>query len=104
MFGTHIALGLGMSNATTKGDAMHTQINLDRFHEELTKHYTDLFAADPEYAYSASRTTPAELARKMTLGLDNGTADKDGEGVRRTCKALGINHTYKAIRAFLTAQ
>ena len=83
---------------------MHTQINLDRFHEELTKHYTDLFATDPEYAYSASRTTPAELARKMTLGLDNGTADKDGEGVRRTCKALGINRTYKAIRAFLTAQ
>ena len=83
---------------------MHTQINLDRFHEELTKHYADLFADDPE---SASRTTPyayAELARKMTLGLNNGTANKDGEGIKRTCKALGINHTYKAIRAFLTAQ
>ena len=35
---------------------MRTQINLDRFHEELTKHYTDLFAADPEYSKPDAHT------------------------------------------------
>lgn len=83
---------------------MPTQINLDRFYEVLTKHYAELFKNDPEYAYSASRTTPSELARKMTLGLDQGSANKDGDGIKRTCKELGIAHTYKAIRAFLSAQ
>ena len=83
---------------------MHTQINLDLFYETLTKHYLDLFQHDPAYTYIAERTTPETLARKMTLGLDQGTANKDGEGIKRTCKELKIAHTYKAIRAFLAVQ
>jgi hypothetical protein len=82
----------------------HTQINLQAFYEELTRQYTDLFANDPEYAYAATHTTPEALAKKMTLGLDNGSANKDGEGIKRVCKHFGIAHTYKAIRAFLNAQ
>ncbi len=31
----------------------------------------------------------------MTRGLINGSASKDGEGITRTCKVLGIKHTYK---------
>lgn len=81
-----------------------TQKNLDKFYEQLKTEYENLFKNDPEYAYSASKTTPADLASKMTLGLDNGSANKDGEGIKRTCKAFGIPHTYKAIRAFLQAE
>ena len=51
---------------------------------------------------AASRYTPQELAEKMTRGLINGSASKDGEGITRTCKVLGIKHTYKAIKAFLS--
>jgi hypothetical protein len=38
----------------------------------------------------------------MTQFLKDGTgANKDGEGVKRTCKILGIKHTYKAIQTYL---
>lgn len=77
--------------------------NHNRFEQELTAAYTDLFANDPEYAYAAARTTPAALAAKMTAGLVTGGANKDGAGIRRACKAVGIKPTYAAIRAFLTA-
>lgn len=78
----------------------HTQINLDLFCKTLALEYQELFKT-PEYAFPASRTTPEAMAKKMTLGLDNGTANKDGGGVIRTCKKLGIAHTFKAIRVFL---
>ena len=78
--------------------------NADRFIEVLTAQYRDLFANDPEYAYSAQRTTPEALAGKMTVGLAKGSANKDGLGIKRTCKALGIKYTYTAIRAYLTAE
>jgi hypothetical protein len=82
----------------------HTQINLDNFYKLLTIQYIALFESDPDYAYSASVTTPELLARKMTLGINQGSANKDGKGIRNVCKQLGINHTYKAIRAYLSAQ
>lgn len=78
-----------------------TQENLDLFYSKLKAEYEYLFVNDPEYAYSAAHISPADLARKMTLGLDCGLANKDGDGIKRVCKALGIPHTYKAIRAFL---
>lgn len=81
--------------------APHTQKNLDAFYEQLKKEYEILFEADPDYAYSKSKMTAGELARKMTLALDSGSGNKDGEGIKRTCKHFGINHTYKAIREFL---
>jgi len=77
-----------------------TQINLDAFCARLTLEYTELFRSSPDYNYSAQHTTPEALARKMTLGLYNGIANKDGEGIKRTCKHFKIAHTYKAIRAF----
>jgi hypothetical protein len=82
----------------------HTQANLEAFNTQLEKEYERLFKEDPEYAYAASKTTPSALARKMTLGLDAGSANKEGEGIQRTCKALGVPHTYKGIRAFLSAR
>jgi len=82
---------------------MPTHINLEAFNAQLEKEYAELFKTE-EYAYSASRITASALARKMTLGLDNGTANKDGEGIKRTCKHFKIAHTYKGIREFLSAQ
>ena len=82
---------------------MHTQENLDAFCKHLELEYIHLFEG-PEYAYAKARTTPAALARKMTLGLDDGTASNDGEGIRRTCKHFKIGTSYKAIRAFLNAK
>lgn len=78
-----------------------TQENLEAFYAQLTKEYECLFKT-PKYEYVAARTTPEALARKMTLGLDQGNADKDGEGIKATCKHFGIAYTYKAIRQFLS--
>jgi hypothetical protein len=75
--------------------------NAERFQDALMTAYRDLFANDPEYAYSAAHTTPEALAGKMTVGLAKGSANKDGAGVRRACKTVGIKHTYAAIRAYL---
>ena len=79
------------------------QANRAIFELHLSDAYADLFANDPEYAYSAARCRPSELAYKMTLGLCKGEANTDGEGIKRACKAVGIKHTYKAISAYLNA-
>jgi hypothetical protein len=77
------------------------QSNLDKFAEALELAYIDLFANNPEYAYSAAITTPEALASKMASHLITGDANKDGEGIKRACKACSIQQTYKAISAFL---
>lgn len=73
----------------------------ERFQTVLADQFRQLFEL-PEYSRVASSFTPEALAEKMTAGLLEGTADKDGEGVKRSCKTLGIKPTYKAIKAFLT--
>lgn len=77
------------------------QANRAIFELHLQRAYTDLFANNSEYSFVASRTTPSELAFKMTLLLAKRKASKDGEGVKRACKAVGIKHTYKAIVVYL---
>jgi hypothetical protein len=84
--------------------AQHTQINLDAFCAFLSAKYAELFANDPEYSYSASKCTPGELARKMALALDRGSANKAGKAIAAACRHFGIPHTYKAIRAFLASR
>lgn len=76
--------------------------NFDRFCDHLKSEYRKLFQT-PEYSYSASKTTPEALALKMTEGLRSGQANKDGLGIRRTCKALKIKNTYQDIRDFLVS-
>ena len=75
--------------------------NLEKFTKELEKAYSVLFETDSRFAYSKRVTTPRELAFKMANGLANGSANKDGEGIRIACKACGIKNTYKDLRAFL---
>ena len=72
----------------------------ERFQTVLADQYAQLFAL-PDYAMTAARYTPTQLADKMTDGLLTGTASKDGDGIKRTCKALGVKHTYSAIKTFL---
>lgn len=79
---------------------MHTQSNLDKFYFHLIVLYQDAFINDPDYSYAASHTTPENLARKITLGLASGSANKDGKCIKSACKFFNIKHTYKAIREF----
>jgi hypothetical protein len=74
--------------------------NIERFKTVLTDQYTQLFEL-PEYALAAARHSPETLANKMTESLLAGSANKDAEGIKRTCKALGISYTYKAIESYL---
>jgi hypothetical protein len=78
------------------------QTNAETFKTILASNYVKLFET-PEYALAASRYSPEALAEKMTAGLISGSANKDGDGIRMTCKHLGIKTTYKAIREYLTA-
>jgi hypothetical protein len=78
---------------------MNAQQN--QFRDALAVAYADLFANNPDYSYSASKTTPTLLADKMTASAIAGSLNKDGEGVRRACVACGIPHTLKAISAFV---
>lgn len=57
--------------------------------------------SDYEYTRKTCTDIPA-LAHKMTIGLVSGASSKDGSAVKTTCKLLGINHTYKAIKEFIT--
>ena len=75
--------------------------NRDRFKVFLVTDYTDLLHT-PAYAAAAAKHTPESLADAMIAGLANGSADKEGAPVKRACKALGIKHTYKALREYLT--
>ncbi|MCQ4165113.1 hypothetical protein [Tahibacter harae] len=77
------------------------QTNRELFQQELARQYTALFAVDPDYIAARKRHTPEGLAQLMTAGLERGSADKSGRGVRNTCSVLGIKHTYKAISAYM---
>ena len=77
---------------------MNTQAHT--FRDTLAAQYRELFTT-AEYAMAASRMTPEALATRMTDGLKAGTASKDGDGIKRTCKALKIPYTYAAIKSYL---
>ena len=81
---------------------VHGTTNVQTFVNTLARHYAELFVTDSEYAYSAARITPEALAAKMTAALVAGTANKDGAGIKRTCKELGISYTYGAIATYIT--
>lgn len=71
-----------------------------KFEAELAKAYESLFISE-DYAYVARSHTPQSLAATMTAKLADGSASKHGKGVRMACKAVGIRHTYKAIKSYL---
>jgi len=76
--------------------------NLEKFIAELTKQYAALYESDPAtYSMAKARYSPAALAEKMAMGLKKRDANKDGKGIKRTCKTLGVKHTYSAIETYL---
>lgn len=78
--------------------------NKEQFKQTLAKHYTELFNSDdPDYnnAWLKSKHTPESLAEKMTESLRVGLANREGKGIKRTCKELGIKYTYTAIKDYL---
>ncbi len=79
-----------------------TSTNAQRFRVFLITDYTELLQT-PAYAAAAAKHTPETLADAMIAGLANGSADKEGAAVKRACKALGVKHTYKALREYLSA-
>ncbi len=66
----------------------------------LADQYQQLFEL-PQYTAAARKHLPLGLAEKMVAGILDGTASIDGDGIKRTCKALGIKNTHKAIKEFL---
>jgi hypothetical protein len=40
------------------------------------------------------------VVERMTNAFKKGSFNKDGNAIKRTCKHLGIAHTYKAMNAF----
>jgi len=80
-------------------------MNLLKFLTALTAAYTDLYASQPDvYSMAKARYTPEELSERMTMALKrgDGSASKDGDGIKRVCKELKIAYTYKAIASYLS--
>ncbi len=84
----------------TKAQTIETHGRV-QFRKALETAYADLFANNADYAYSASKTSPAELAKRMLNAAVTGSINIDGEGVRRACKACGIKHTLRAVLEFV---
>jgi hypothetical protein len=82
-----------------------SQDRLSTFYATYLKHLTNMVNNNPDYAYTKARCTDIpELAAKMLAGLLKGSANKDGEAIKLTCKELKIPHTYKAIKAYVEYQ
>lgn len=76
---------------------------LDTFMAVYERHLRAAHAEHPdEYRYSAEEI-PAVLVR-MRAAIARGSMSKDSVAFRRTCKELGIAHTFKAIAAYLAGQ
>lgn len=75
-------------------------MSAERFFEVYARKLAEAVTRKPaDYAYGAAQV-PVVIA-KMRAAWERGSANKDGEACRATCKELGIKHTYTAIRAFL---
>lgn len=75
--------------------------NLQRFlecyYQNLLKSRKDF---PEEYAWSDSEMSV--VWNRMVKAIKGGSFNKDSRSFRLTCKELGIKHTYKAIREFIT--
>ena len=78
-------------------------MNRERF---LNEYETQLWLAvtnyPEEYGWSISELDA--VYSRMVAAFDRGSYNKDSRAFRETCKALGIKHTYTAIREFIGAK
>ncbi len=78
------------------------QTNVEKFRSELSKQIARLInEGEADYMPPFTRMTPDGLAERITAAFIRKSANKEEKGIQRTCKALGIKHTYKAINDFL---
>jgi hypothetical protein len=76
--------------------------NLDKFIAEYEKQLTLAVQNYPaEFGYPVSYV-PTVIGR-MKNAIINQTYNKDGRGIKNTCKALGIKYTYQAINDYVKA-
>jgi hypothetical protein len=74
--------------------------NFQCFFEEYSKQLEFSIKEDPEnYAYSVNELP--QVLERMRAAIERGSFNKDSPTFKRTCKALGIKHTYKAIDEFI---
>lgn len=76
---------------------------LNRFCEVMEKNLTFCVTTMPEvYAYPVSEI-PAVMGR-MRFALMRRSYNKDSPSFKRTCKDLGLRHSYTAINAFINGE
>lgn len=80
-----------------------TSAKLDNFMVVYEKHLTQCVAESPDRYSWVNKLTVRVVVERMRPAIIGGSFDKGSESFKRTCKELGIKHTYKAIKAFLTA-
>lgn len=61
----------------------------------------ELQAENPAYAWVERKGGALVAATRFADGIVAGTANHDGDAVKRACKTLGIKPTRTAIRAFI---
>ena len=74
---------------------------LDRFFALYTQMLDNATRSHPEEYALVVRTGVEEVSRRMRIAVERGSWNHDGRAFKATCKALGIKHTRKAIKAFL---
>ncbi len=73
--------------------------NIDRFVGVYEKALTQMVQKYPnEYGYSVS-DVPG-VVKKMKIGFENGTYNRDGRAIKLTCKMLRIPYTYSGINGY----
>ena len=78
-------------------------IGLDKFMAVYEKHLRVSHQERPaDYVYPTSEI-PVVLHR-MRAAIERGSMSKDSPAFKRTCKELGIAHTYKAIAAYIAPE
>lgn len=88
-------------DATTQLVCGVARSNLDLFCDTYAHFLKEAHANYPsDYGFPASEL-PAVIDR-MIAAIKRGTFNKDGRAFKLTCKHLKIDHTYKAITAFIT--
>jgi len=75
--------------------------NFECFMEEYEKQLRLSHDTEPQnYAWDISQMN--EVVARMRVAIEKGSFNKDSSAFRRTCRKLGIKHTYKAISEFIS--
>lgn len=74
--------------------------NRELFKSTYAKHLEQCIVAYPT-DYLWTRDELPDVLGRMFIAIDKMSFDKDSHAFKKTCKTLGIKHTYKAIKTYL---